>query len=181
MKATSALPGWTVAVIVGTVAVIVGFVALVAPVGAQQTARIPRVGFLGTSPTPGPTLAFQRGLRDLGYVEGQNIVVEYRFSDGQGERLPELGLELIDLDPELIIAAGAIHAQALKQATTTIPVIFAIQPDAVAAGLVTNAARPGGNLTGFTNFDPDQAAKQLELLRELNPALTRVAILWDRD
>ena len=174
MKRHIALLSWTVAV-----GLALGVA--VTPTGAQQPAKVPRVGYLGNSATAPATEGFRQGLRGLGYVEGENIIVEYRFNEGRADRLPGLAAELVELGPDIIVAAGAIHAQALQAATTTIPVVFAINPDAVEAGLVADNARPGGNLTGFTSFDPRQTRKQLELLKEINPGLTRVAMFADQD
>ncbi len=159
--------------------------AVATPAGAQQPTSVPRVGFLGNSAGGaaggGTTEAFREGLRDLGYIEGQNIIVEYRFNEGRGDLLAGLAAELIGMNPDILVGAGAIHTQALKDATTTIPIVFALNPDAVEAGLVDDNVRPGGNLTGFTRFDPDQTKKQLELLGEINPRLTRVAMFADQD
>jgi putative ABC transport system substrate-binding protein len=164
-----------------TFILLLSLVAVVTPAGAQQPTRIPRVGVLGTAAAQSATEAFRQSLRDFGYVEGENIIVEYRFNEGRADRSPGLAAELVGLGVDIAVALGGVNARALKGATTTIPVVFAIAPDAVAAGLVADPARPGGNLTGFTSDDPGQARKQLELLKEIVPGLTRVAILWDQD
>ncbi len=148
---------------------------------AQQPAsRIFRVGFVGL-PTadslPKRPEAFRAGLRDLGYQEGRNIVIEFRWADGHYERLPALFAELIRLNVDVIVTHGTPGGLAAKQATTTIPIVFATAGDAVASGLVASLARPGANVTGSTYFVPELSAKQLELLKEAIPALTDVAIL----
>jgi putative ABC transport system substrate-binding protein len=164
-----------------SIVLLVALGTLVAPAGAKQPTRIPRVGVLATSENIGTTAAFRRGLRDLGYVEGENISVEYRFNEGVGNRLPTLAAELVGLQPDIIVAIGAVHAQALKAATTSIPIGFAIVPDAVDIGLVDDNERPGGNLTGFSVFDPDEYTKQLLILKEIVPGLRRVAFFADED
>jgi putative ABC transport system substrate-binding protein len=116
-------------------------------------------------------------LRDLGYEEGRNIVIEFRWADGHPERLPALFSELIRLNVDVIVTYGTPGGLAAKQATTTIPIVFATASDAVASGLVASLARPGGNVTGTTHFQPELSAKQLELLKEAIPGLTDVAIL----
>ena len=121
--------------------------------------------------------AFLQGLRDLGYIDGQNITIDYRFAAGKVERLPELAEELVRLKPELIVARATPAAQAAKNATTTIPIVMFGVADAVGSGFVTNLARPGGNMTGVTNIMPELAGKRLELLREVIPKLSRVAFL----
>ena len=124
-----------------------------------------------------PEQAFRQGLRDLGYIDGQNITIDYRFAAGKVERLPELAEELVRLKPELIVARATPAAQAAKNATTTIPIVMFGVADAVGSGFVTNLARPGGNMTGVTNIMPELAGKRLELLREVIPKLSRVAFL----
>lgn len=125
---------------------------LAAPLGAgaQQPGKVPRVGFLANTRSPG-TEAFQKGLRELGYVEGQNIIVEWSLAEGRLERLPELAAELVRLKVDVIVAPAPTYVQAARKATTTIPIIFALVPDPVKTGLVASLARPGGNITGLTN------------------------------
>jgi len=171
MKRYIALLSWTLAVIV------VALGAGLTPARAQQPAKVPTVGFLGATERQ----EFRQGLGDLGYVEGRNIIVEYRSSEGRADRLPGLAAELVELKVDIIIARGLPVALAVKKTTTTIPVVFAVVVDPVAVGLVADSARPGGNLTGFTSFDPQQARKQLELLKDVISGLTRVAILGDQD
>jgi putative ABC transport system substrate-binding protein len=147
---------------------------------AQQRVRLPRIGYLGTSSAslePELVKAFQKGLRDFGYVEGQNIAIEYRWAEGNDHRLPDLVADLVRLKVDLILTAGTPGALAAKRATQTIPIVMAVTGDAVGAGLVSSLARPGGNLTGLTAMVPDLEGKRLELLREVFPTLTTVAVL----
>src|SRR5262245_45698720 len=141
---------------------------------AQQLTKTPKIGFLGNSPNLLQTLAFKRGLANLGYVDGQNIFIEYRFFENRSERLPGLAADLVNLKPDLIVTVGAQVTQAVIKANqVSIPVVFAIAPDAVEVGIVRSAERPGGNMTGFTSFDPQQPRKQLQLFKEAIPALRR--------
>jgi putative tryptophan/tyrosine transport system substrate-binding protein len=154
---------------------------LVAPLAAhaQQRGKIPLVGVLRTtSPTDPLNEAFQQGLRDLGYVEGQNIRLEYRFAEGQVERLPELAAELVRLPVDVLVTAGP-GAVAAKQATDTIPIVSAVFAHPVEEGLVASLARPGGNITGSSVMAPELVGKRLELLREIVPGILRMAILWN--
>ena len=148
---------------------------------AQQAGKVPRIGFLFYgSPGPSPELdAFRQGLRELGYVEGQSITIEYRFASGRVERLPELAAELVRLKLDVIVTPATPASQAAKQATSTIPIVFAAVADAVGAGLVANFARPGGNITGFTSISAELGGKRLELLKELAPKASRVAVLYN--
>jgi putative ABC transport system substrate-binding protein len=143
----------------------------------QQT-KIPRIGFLtsgGSSPHP----AFIQGLRNLGYVEGKNIAIEFRYSANELDRFPALANELVRLKVDLIITPGTPAALAAKNATRTIPIIFTAVADPIPSGLVDNLSRPGGNLTGFTEISELLAGKRLELLKETVPKLSRVAVLWN--
>ena len=151
--------------------------------------KIPRVGFLspvsaptpGVSPDSGSTFhAFQRGLGELGYVEGRTITVEARFAEGQYDTFPAFAAELIGLQVDVVCAQGAVTVLALQKVVTDIPIVFGVVTDPVAVGLVPSNDRPGGNITGITSFDPQQARKQLELLRRAIPGLARVAILGDQ-
>ena len=152
--------------------------ALCAAVDAQDTKKIPRIGFLALlEGRLAPEQAFQQSLRDLGYIDGQNITIDYRFAGGKVERLPELAEELVRMKPELIVARATPAAQAAKNATTTIPIVMFGVADAVGSGFVTSLARPGGNMTSVTNIMPELAGKRLELLREILPKLSRVAFL----
>jgi len=149
-------------------------------VDAQQAAKLSRIGFLSLNKTRNLHLheAFRQGLRDLGYVEGRNLVIEYRDAEGKVERLPALAAELVALKVDLIVTGGgAPPALAAKQATGTLPIVFASAPDAVADGLVASLSRPGGNITGSSNLSPALVGKCLEQLKEAVPRLTRVALL----
>ncbi len=146
---------------------------------AQQAAKVPRIGWLGDSPAAGPRLeAFFQGLRDLGYVEGRNLVIEYRYAEGKPERLPALAAELVALKVDVIVAANTLVALAAKQATTTLPIVFAAAADPVTSGLVTSLARPGGNVTGMSALIPELVGKCLEHLKQAVPGVSRVAVLW---
>ena len=163
---------------------IVGAVSgLAAPLttGAQAAGKLPRVGFLWDSPAVWPHAleAFRRGLRDRGWVEGQNLVTEYRWAEGRFERLPALAEELVRLKVDVIVAPTSIYAAAAKRATATIPVVFASHADPIGSGHVVSLARPGGNLTGITIIMSETTAKSLELLKEAVPGMSRVAVLWD--
>jgi putative ABC transport system substrate-binding protein len=147
---------------------------------AQQRAHLPRVGYLGTSSAslePELVKAFREGLRDLGYVEGQNILIEYRWAEGNYQRFPDLVADLVNLKVDLILTAGTPGALAAKRATQTIPIVMAVTGDAVGTGLVSSLARPGGNLTGLTTMVPDLEGKRLEILREVVPKLTTLVVL----
>jgi putative tryptophan/tyrosine transport system substrate-binding protein len=146
-------------------------------VAAQQPAKIPRIGYLVSRAGPGPNdQGFQDGLRELGYVEGQNIIIERRWASGNPARLPALAAELVRLKPEVIFAGGAI-AGVVQRATSTIPIVFIADGDPVKAGLVADLAHPGGNLTGLAILADELAGKRLELLKEALPRLARVAVL----
>jgi ABC-type uncharacterized transport system substrate-binding protein len=154
---------------------------LLAPAEAQQAAKVPRVGFLAPQGRSLPLFgAFQKGLADLGYVEGRNIVIEPRFAEGQLERLPDLVAELVRLKVDVLAVTGAVTARAAKKTVTDIPIVFAVVVDPVADNVVPSLERPGGILTGVTSFDPKQATKQIQLLMEVIPGLKRVAILGDQ-
>ena len=144
---------------------------------AQQRAKIPRIGIIDDSPLWN---AFRQGLRDLGYLEGQNIAFEYRYADGLPDRLAQVAAELVRRPVDLIAVYGTPPARAAKQATTTVPTVMIGIGDPVGAGLVASLARPGGNITGNTVLGPDVASKRLQLLKEGVPA-SRVALLWNPD
>lgn len=147
--------------------------------GAAQPAA--RVGLL--SPFAAPVTArwheaFRHRLRELGWIEGQNITIEYRYANGKNERLPKLAAELVRLKVDVIVALGGTDAAVAKNATTSIPIVMASAGDPVASGLVASLARPGGNITGLTQMAPELAGKRLELLKQIVPDLSRVAVLW---
>jgi len=157
-----------------------GFVAAPLAAEAQQAAKIPRIGWLGGSfaGKSHMTEAFLQGLRDLGYVEGRNVLIEIRDAEGKLERLPALAAELVALKVDVILAGGTAQALAAKEATKTIPIVFTTVVDAVADGLVTSLARPGGNVTGLSGLASELVGKWLELLKQAVPGISRVAVLW---
>jgi ABC-type uncharacterized transport system substrate-binding protein len=160
------------------------FLAL-APRFAFAQAKVPRIGYLLTVPLaekPSPErVAFLQGLRDLGYIAGQSITVEYRAAAGNLELLPDLVAELVDLNVDVIVVSGFQAVQATKQATKTVPIVMVAAVDPVATGLVASLARPGGNVTGLTLNHPETGGKRLELLREVSPRVSRIAVLSNRD
>jgi putative ABC transport system substrate-binding protein len=150
---------------------------------AEQASKIARIGLLATGALDSPEQqamldSFRQGLRERGYVEGQNIVVEYRAADGKIERFPELARELVGLNLDLIVAGNTPAARAAKEATTNIPIVVPVMGDPVGDGLVASLARPGGNITGLTFLGPELATKRLELLKQALPTVSRVAALW---
>jgi putative tryptophan/tyrosine transport system substrate-binding protein len=157
--------------------------ALSFPVEAQQTGKVARIGYLAVnSPSLDKQLieAFQQGLRGLGWVDGQNITIEYRFAEGKLDQLHALVAELVSLKVDVIVSAGGTPpALAAKNATATIPIVFISTSDPVASGLVASLARPGGNVTGFSNYYAELSGKGLELLKEIVPKMSRVASLWN--
>jgi len=148
---------------------------------AQQAGKVYRIGFLWDTPAVWPHAleAFRQGLRDLGWVEGQNIVIEYRWTEGRFERLPSLVEELVRLKVDLIVAPTSIYTGAAKRATSTIPIVFASHADPISSGHVASLARPGTNATGLTIVMSETMAKSLELLKAAVPGLRRVAVIWD--
>jgi putative tryptophan/tyrosine transport system substrate-binding protein len=153
--------------------------ALCASAEAQQAKKIPRIGLLVPSSSDFTRKdAFLQGLRDLGYVEGKNIAIEYRYTEGELNRLPDLAAELVRLNVDVIVTAAISSVRAAKKATATIPIVFASVGDAVDSGLVSSLARPGGNATGLTFLAPELDGKRLELLKEAFPKITKVAFLW---
>ena len=149
---------------------------------AQQTNKVPRIGFLGNSTDAleanlvGP---FRDGLRDLGYVEGQNILIEYRWAEGKYERFPALIAELIASKVDVIVTAGTPATQAYQKARTSIPLVMVAVGDPVGTGIVASLNRPGGNITGLTSISPELESKRIELLREVIPNLSHIAVLWN--
>jgi putative tryptophan/tyrosine transport system substrate-binding protein len=156
--------------------------ALSLPVEAQQTKRIPRIGFLGNSTAAleanliGP---FREGLRELGYIEAKNIVIEWRWAEGKYERFPTLIAELIASKVDLIVTAGTPASLAVKKATTSIPLVMIAVGDPVATGLVESLSHPGGNITGLTSISAEIEGKRLELLREVVPKISHIAVFWN--
>jgi putative ABC transport system substrate-binding protein len=149
---------------------------------AQQAKKVPRIGFLtGESLLSAATRVdgFKNGLHQLGYIEGQNILIDYRYADGKLERLPDLAKELVQLRIDLILSVGATATTAAKRATQAIPIVMTNTSDPVTLGLVASLAKPGGNITGLSNLAPDLGGKRLELLKEIVPRLSRVAVLGD--
>jgi putative ABC transport system substrate-binding protein len=150
------------------------------PAQAQQPGKVYRIGYLSLRHAIEPREeAFRQGLRELGYIEGENIVLEWRFARGKIDLLRDLAAELVRLNVDVIVAPGTQVIRAAKQATTTIPIIFPTAGDPVASGLVASLARPGGNITGLTILSPELSGKRLELLKEAFPRLSRVAVLHD--
>jgi putative ABC transport system substrate-binding protein len=153
--------------------------ALCLPATAQQPPKVPRIGFLGAaSPSANTprTDAFRQGLRELGYVEGKNIVIEYRWAEGKFDRLPDLAAELVRLKVDVVVTAGSAATRPAKGATVTIPIVMAQDNDPVGDGFVASLARPGGNITGLSTLAPELSGKRLELLKESAPRLSRVAV-----
>ena len=155
-----------------------GVIAMPAVARAQQAGKVHRIGFLSLqSGLTSTTDAFPQGLGELGYVEGRNLIIEYRWAAQKEERLPELAAELVRLKVEVIVTAAAPTIEAARRATSTIPIVMAAVADPVGSGLVTSLARPGGNVTGLTALSTDLAGKRLQLVREVVPKATRVAVL----
>src|SRR2546422_10997360 len=159
-----------------------GILAAPLAANAQPPGKIPRIGVLAAG-SPATFIsryeAFRQGLRELGYVEGQNIAIEYRYAEGKFERLPDLAAELVRLKVDLIVASSAPETGAAKRATTSIPIVFAAHGDPVGTGHVASLAKPGGNITGMSSMEGDLSPKRLELLKEAFPRIARVAVLWN--
>jgi putative ABC transport system substrate-binding protein len=154
--------------------------ALSFPAEAQQPKKVLRIGFLSTNPlssVAARTEAFRQGLRELGYVEGKNIIIEWRDADGKLDRLSERAAELVRLKVDVIVTAAPAPTRATKEATVTIPIVMAFDNDPVGNGFVASLARPGGNITGLSTYYPETTGKQLELLKEIVPQLSRVAVM----
>ncbi|HET7876457.1 MAG TPA: ABC transporter substrate-binding protein [Methylomirabilota bacterium] len=168
----------------GTLVVILALALLAAPLAtqAQQTGKLYRIGFLGNSTAAleanlvGP---FREGLRDLGYVEGRNILIEYRWAEGKYERFPALIGELIARKVDVIVTAGTPATLAVKKATTSVPLVMVAVGDPVATGIVASLSQPGGNITGLTSIAAEMEGKRLELLREVIPSVSHIAVLWN--
>jgi putative ABC transport system substrate-binding protein len=154
--------------------------ALCLPVWAQQPAKVPRIGYLGATSLSAMSArqeAFRQGLRELGYVEGKNIVIEWRFAEGKLDRLPALAAELVRLKVDVIVTSASTQTPVAKAATSKIPIVMAQDSDPVGSGFVASLARPGGNITGLSTLTPELSGKRLELLKEIVPRLSRVAVL----
>jgi putative tryptophan/tyrosine transport system substrate-binding protein len=149
------------------------------PAETQESKKVPRIGFLTTSPSvfPGRIEAFRQGLRELGYVEGKNIVIEWRYTEGKLDRAPALAAELVRLKVDIIVSSGPTLTNILKETTTTIPIVMGFHTDPVGTGLVASLARPGGNITGLSVLSPELGGKRLEILKEVVPKLSRVAVV----
>jgi putative ABC transport system substrate-binding protein len=166
---------------VPSILVVVVLLAVAVIAEAQQPAGIPRIGILLTASASSFSArveAFRRRLRELGYVEGKNLVIEYRYAEGKLERLPDLAAELVRLRVDVIVTTGP-GILAAKKASATIPIVFGAASDPVGSGFVSSLARPGGNITGLSSMGPDLDGKRLELLKEAFPKVARVAFLWE--
>jgi putative tryptophan/tyrosine transport system substrate-binding protein len=165
------------------VAVVLLVLAVIAE--AQQPKKVPRIGYVsgtGDPKTPGPQVeAFRRGLLDLGYIEGKNIQVEYRYVEGKLDRVPSLVTELVQLQVDVLVTGNSSAIRAARQATKTIPIVMVVVEDPVAAAIVDSLARPGGNITGLTTLARDLSGKRLELLMEVVSGISRVGVLWAVD
>jgi ABC-type uncharacterized transport system substrate-binding protein len=164
-----------------TLAAYLGPLGLPSPADAQQPASPRRIGVLlgGLSPESKEAQQFRRGLLDAGYVEGRDVVIEWRSASGDPGRVPELADELVQRKVEIIVATGTVAAQGVKRATSTIPIVMAIVADPVGSGLVTSLAHPGGNVTGLSSMGAELSAKRLQLLKQAIPPVARVAVLWN--
>jgi putative tryptophan/tyrosine transport system substrate-binding protein len=165
---------------VPTILVAVILLALCESAEAQQPGKVPRIGFLiASSPSAiAPRMdAFREGLRELGYVEGKNIVIEPRYANGKSDHLPALAAELVGLKVDVIVSSGPTATRPAKGATSTIPIVMTFDDDPVGSGFVASLARPGGNITGLSTLSPELSGKQLELLKEIVPKLSRVTVI----
>ena len=153
---------------------------LAAPLGtfAQQPAKVPRIGVLGNIESP-PWDGFRRGLRELGYVDGRDVTIEWRWSEGMMDRIPGLALELVQLKVDIIVVSSHEAVLAFKQAKSTMPIVMAASSNPDKVGLVESLAHPGGNVTGLSNVAPDLGGKRFQLLKEIAPKVSRVAVLWN--
>ena len=152
---------------------------------AQQPKKVPRIGFVSARANPTPTTpdssadALRQGLRNLGYIEGKNIVIEYRYFEGKVDRIPSLVAELLQLKLDVVVSVNTLAIRAFKQASKTIPIVIVINDDPVTTGIVDSLARPGGNVTGLTRFTRELSGKRLQLLKEAVPKISRVGVLDD--
>jgi putative tryptophan/tyrosine transport system substrate-binding protein len=157
----------------------IGLLAAPLAVSAQQPGKITRVGFLVMARNPGVEEAFPRGLRDLGYLDGRDVVVEWRSAEGRYDHMSALAAELLRLHVDIIVAGGPEARRAAMEVTSTIPIVVVGGSDPIAEGWAVSLARPGGNVTGLTATHPEMGGKKLELLKEMIPGLARVAVIWD--
>jgi len=176
MRGAMEKAGWS-SILVVAVLLAVGVIA-----DAQQPKKLPRIGFLSAASSSAISArveAFRQGLRELGYVEGKNIFIEWRFAEGKSDRLPSLAAELVRLKVDVIVAEAPTSTRSAKQATVTIPIVMMFDDDPVGSGFVASLARPGGNITGLSTLSPEISGKQLEILKEIVPKLSRVGVLGD--
>jgi len=176
MRGAMEKAGWS-SILVVAVLLAVGVIA-----DAQQPKKLPRIGFLSAASSSAISArveAFRQGLRELGYVEGKNIFIEWRFAEGKSDRLASLAAELVRLKVDVIVAEAPTSTRSAKQATVTIPIVMMFDDDPVGSGFVASLARPGGNITGLSTLSPEISGKQLELLKEIVPKLSRVGVLGD--
>jgi putative tryptophan/tyrosine transport system substrate-binding protein len=163
-----------------SILVVVVLLAVAVIAEAQQPKKVPRIGYLSaTSPSVNPTRieGFRQGLRELGYVQGKNIVIEWRYAEGKPDRFPALAAELVHLKVDVIVTSGLGSTRPANEATNTIPIVMTQDPDPVGNGFIASLARPGRNITGLSTLSPDLCGKRLELLKEIVPKLARVAVL----
>jgi putative tryptophan/tyrosine transport system substrate-binding protein len=146
---------------------------------AQQAKKVPRIGYVVSTIASSQNEAFRQALRDLGYVEGESVQFEYRYIEGQQDKVPNLVAELLELKVDILVVSTLSSLRAAKQATKTIPIVMATTNDPVATGIIDSLARPGGNITGVTRLTRDLSGKRLEVLKEVVPKLARVGVLWD--
>ena len=146
---------------------------------AQQAKQVPRIGVVVSGRAEGSALAFRQGLRDLGYVEGKNLLIEYRYGEGKLDRMPGLVNELVEQKVDLLFVTNQVAIRAATKTTKTIPIVMVSSVDPVTAGLVDSLSRPGGNVTGLSQLSRDLSAKRVELLKETLPKMSRLAVLWD--
>jgi putative tryptophan/tyrosine transport system substrate-binding protein len=164
--------------VLGAVALLSGCAGFRLP--GQQPAKIPRIGYLGVDSADNPTAqAFQAGLHELGYIDGQTLTMEWRFADGQEERLPDLMAELLSLPLDLLLTAGPVSTRVARDATRTLPIVMCYPGDPIGLGIVASPDHPGGNITGLASLTTELNAKRLELLAEARPGLSQVALFWE--
>jgi putative ABC transport system substrate-binding protein len=162
------------------VALVLGIIRVPFVAEAQQAGTVPRIGVLAPSAPPDPQVeSLKQGLRDLGWVEGQNVGVEYRYAGGQLERLPHLAAELVRLKVDVIVTEGEAGIRAARDATSTTPIVMAVSGDPIGTGLIASLSKPGGNITGLSLLAPDLGGKRIELLKETVAKVSRVGILWN--